>query len=555
MIKKMALLLPGHRLTGVALLAAFIAAPVLAADQDILIRNVRLFDREGEVEDVVANLLIREGRLKLVTKDHIPRSEADLAFDAQEGVLLGNLDLGELAGFIILDQDPRENVEALLDTAVHGVFAIVRGEVVRNNLPTVAEAEDEDEGRGWLAYTPPPIALPLSYSDTKKWNRFQTKPVSGLFVAALMIDRQRWLSQDTESEAQVGDLADFSKGEIRGFRVGLIGTLNFKKPWVYTVFGATTAFDRGFDEVKDGGFTMFDYRLDIPLYHHTTMSIGKQKEPISMERLTGGLFLPIFERSSVSDALMPSRNIGIVFNGNTLNRRVAWAAGGFNDWIESGLDFNESTKQAVGRVTGLPFVNEDDSSLLHLGLGVRYSDAEEGLRYRTKPEFNLAPDFVTTVDATDTGLFPADSATTWVLEASLRRGPYLLGSEFVRNEVAAPAFGDPVFEGYHVTASWVVTGEMRAYNRRSAVFGPVPVSRSVNEGGWGALELGLRWSDLDLRDAAIDGGEMKILAFSANWFLTPQFIVATQYRAIELDRFGLVGTSDGMLTRVSLLLE
>lgn len=95
----------------------------------------------------------------------------------------------------------------------------------------------------------------------------------------------------------------------------------------------------------------------------------------------------------------------------------------------------------------------------------------------------------------------------------------------------------------------------RAYNRRSGVFRPVPVARSVYEGGWGAWELGVRWSDLDLSDAAIEGGEMEIWATSLNWWLSPIFVVQAQYRDIELDRFGLSGRSDGVLTRVVLVLE
>jgi phosphate-selective porin OprO/OprP len=547
-----------RRLGLILLLTVLFGGGSLQAQADgaasVLIRDVRLIDREGEVEDVVANILIKKGRLDLVTKDRIPSSEADLTLDAKEGILLGKLELGEPASFVVLDEDPRENVEILLDTATHIHFAVVKGEIVRNNLSPVTETEEEIEKRGWLAYTPPPIALPLSYQDKKRWNRFETKPVSGLFLAGVVLDRQRWLSQDAESEEQVGDLDEFNRGEIRGFRFGFVGTFNFKRPWVYTLFAATNAFDKGFETEKDDDFTLFDYRLDIPLFEHTTVSIGKQKEPISMERLMGGPYLPIFERSSVSDTLLPARNVGIVFNGASPNGRFTWAVGGFNDWIDASQSFDESARQIVGRITGLPLVSADESNVLHLGLGVRYTDAKEGLRYRGDPEFNLSPDFVDT-GTDDTGPMEANSSTTFDLEASWRRGPFWLHGEYLRNEVAAPDLGDPVFSGYHVTASWILSGEMRAYNRRSGVFGPVPVARSVYQGGWGAWELALRWTELDLTDAEIEGGEMQVLSAAVNWWLTSYFSFNFYYRRIELDRFGVQGTSDGMLARVVLMLE
>jgi len=149
----------------------------------------------------------------------------------------------------------------------------------------------------------------------------------------------------------------------------------------------------------------------------------------------------------------------------------------------------------------------------------------------------------------------ADRSTTYDLEASWRRGPFWLHGEYLRNEVAAPDLGDPVFRGHHLTASWILSGEMRAYNRRSGVFGPVPVARSVYQGGWGAWELALRWTELDLTDAEIEGGETQILSAAVNWWLTSYFSFNLYYRHIQLDRFGLQGTSDGMLARVVLMLE
>ena len=196
--------------------------------------------------------------------------------------------LGQPPSFLILDEDPRENDEALLDTATHARFVMRRGEIIKNDFSGLESEEDEEKQRGWLAYTPPPLALPLSYEDTTKWNRWETKLVSGSFISAVVLDRQRWLSQDEANEEQVEvELSDFDGSEIRGFRFGAVGTFNFKKPWVYTFFAATNAFDKGFDSDDTDDITLFDYRLDIPLWKRSTLSLGKQKEPSSMERFSG----------------------------------------------------------------------------------------------------------------------------------------------------------------------------------------------------------------------------------------------------------------------------
>ncbi len=200
----------------------------------------------------------------------------------------------------------------------------------------------------------------------------------------------------------------------------------------------------------------------------------------------------------------------------------------------------------------MPFLSEDESNLVHLGLGVRYSNVKEGILARTEPEFNNAPDFV---DTMDTGTFFGDSATIYDLEVSWRKGRFWVAGEYLFADVDSPAFGDPDFNGYHVTASWVLSGEMRAYNRKSGIFRGVPVAKSVYQGGWGAWELGLRWSSLDLVDGAVDGGEMGIASVGVNWWLSPIFNVNLNYRHIGLDRRGLVGDAQGMNTRVLLMLE
>ena len=525
--------------------------------QNVLIRNVYLIDGGDATKGVLVNLLIRDNKLEVVTEDEIPADEAATAVDARNGYLLGQLKVGETPSFIILNQDPRDNFEILLDTSLFTIFAIHDGRLFQNNLFEVEEeeevAEEEPKRIGWRAYTPPPMALPLSYQDTTKWNRWETKYVSGIFLAGVVLDNQQWLSQDSDSQQQVGDLKLIEGGEIRGLRVGVVGTLNFDKPWVYTIFGATNTFDKGFEIEQQDSFAFFDYRLDIPFSDKVNLSVGKQKEPISMERIMSMAQIPMQERTSVSDAFMPSRNFGVVVSGTALDEHMTWAGGLFNGWIDNGSSFSDSASQAIGRVTWLPYFSEDESNLVHLGFGMRYTDAKNGLRYQTEPEFNKAPTYVdTSVDGTP---FAANSAMLYNLEASWRKGPYWLAAEYVSNDIDAPTLGDPNFSGYHVTASWIASGEMREYRKKTGIFGPVPVAKSVNQGGWGAWEVSFRFSDLDLTDGLIDGGEMDILSLGLNWWLTPVFNVNMNYRYITLDRFGVKGNSSGIMTRVLLLME
>jgi phosphate-selective porin OprO/OprP len=532
--------------------ACAISPAAIAADAErIIVTNARLVGRDAAAQDTAVSVLIVDGRLTVVTKDQIVIQQGDTAVDSNGGFLFGQLALGSRPSFVILDQDPRENVDVLLDTKTHARFAVREGVIVKNELQAipVSSAEEEPKTRRWRAYTPPPISVPIRYYDSRKWNKFETKPVSGLLIGALMLDRQFWLSQDSNSENQVGDLSDFEGGEIRGLRFGAVGTLNFERPWRYTVFAATHAFDKGFDVNRNDELTWFDYRLDIPLPANLMLSVGKQKEPISMERLSSLAYLPMQERSAIADAVMPVRNHGITLSGTAASSNVSWAVGAFNNWVDSGESFSDTASVLVGRATWAPAFLQSESNLLHVGLGLRRSDAKQPLRARSEPEFDNAPLYV------DTDLLPADDQMTYNLEAYWRNGPYMLGFEYIGTDVNSPQSGNPFFSGYHLTGSWAVTGEMRGYRKRSGTFDPLPVARPVNQGGWGAVELAFRYTNTDLTDGTVDGGEMDVYSLGVNWWFTRSAHLALNYRYINLDRFGTQGDSSGLNARILLMLD
>ncbi len=349
------------------LLCALITAAPAAAQQpgSLLIRNALLADPSGQGEDRTVNLLVRDSLLEVITEDPVPRSEADQVLDANGGFILGRLEIGEPANFMVLSEDPRENFEVLLDTRVYGAFAVHDGEVVRNRLQRVYGDDPDDDAApaGWLAYTPPPLAVPINYQDTSKWNRWETEWVSGIFTAGLFLDRTKYLHQDSASDDRWGDLSILDGGEIRGLRFGVVVTMNFEKPLIYTLFGATNAFDKGFEIEDQDDLTLFDWRLDIPFFRNSVMSIGKQKEPISGERVQSMLFNHMQERSAVADAMLPSRNVGVVWNGHSPQRYTSWAFGVFNDWFDAGQDLDESATQFAGRATWAPARTRDDSHL------------------------------------------------------------------------------------------------------------------------------------------------------------------------------------------------
>ncbi len=533
----------------------------------LLINQVTLVDPDGDKQTTIANILIKNGLLELISQDDLHDESVTQLIDAQQGVLLGTLEPGKAPNFLVLSKNPHKDFTVLLDTKKFAVLAVHNGKVVKNTIKIIPVAtplaieqpKPKAKRSTWLAYSPPSFILPSSYKN-RKWTLYKGKHFSTLFTGVVAFDRQAWINQNDESKLQVGDLDEFDGSDIRAFRFGVAGTLNFDKPWFYSVSAATATFDQGFNSDNDDSLNFLDWRLDIPTFSGLTLSIGKQKEPISMERLMGLVHLPMQERSVAADTLLPSRNIGAVISGQALDKHMSWAGGVFNNWLDTDNSFGDNATQVVGRVTWLPYLSEDEHELVHLGFGARFSNTQTDIRFSSFPEFYNSPDFI------DSGTFSASDSHTYSIEASWRKGPLWLSSEYTENNIDAPERGNPTLSGYYLSAALSLTGEMRDYNKRNGTFAPLPVSQSVQQGGIGSWELTSRWSVFDGNDAQLNSGETDIFSVGLFWWLNPKFNISANYRWINLQRCSLLidtcafedgnlkGKSNGINLRLMLML-
>jgi phosphate-selective porin OprO/OprP len=166
------------------------------------------------------------------------------------------------------------------------------------------------------------------------------------------------------------------------------------------------------------------------------------------------------------------------------------------------------------------------------------------LQVRSRPEVYLAPYFV------DTGKFPADHSRTTGFEAYYRVRNLLLGGEYNFDAVSSPQAGNPLVHGGEVLVSWVITGETRSYNTVGGYFRAISPAKTVFEGGHGAVDLGLRFSFIDLDAGNLNGGKLWRLTPTVNWYLAEFLRVEAAYGYGSLDRFGLTGNTQFFQARI-----
>ena len=140
---------------------------------------------------------------------------------------------------------------------------------------------------------------------------------------------------------------------------------------------------------------------------------GQFREPFSLEELTSSNHIAFMERSPMN-ALVPSRNLGVMVHDHSEAKTMTWAAGVFrDDGADTGINAGDGEQSLTGRVTYLPVYEDEGRHLIHVGGAYSHREGdEETFRIRSRGPSGLLAN-----DAVDTGTFAADS---WAICAFLK---------------------------------------------------------------------------------------------------------------------------------------
>jgi phosphate-selective porin OprO/OprP len=373
-----------------------------------------------------------------------------------------------------------------------------------------------------------------------KWNEYQG-PFSTLrFGGGFLYDYAAY-DQDAASNEQI----DFTNGtKLRDFRFLLKGKfLQITERDV--TWSAGIMWD---DANEEWVMRQSGVMVELPKLS-SSVFIGRTKEGFSMNKVMVGYHGWTHERAPVSDAMIPILADGIKWLGYLPDIGLNWSLGWYGDSYSSEQGFSTYEQQQVARVSWLPIRTDLSKTLLHLGVSLRDGKAENRqLRLRARPESFQAPYVV------DTGVFDAQGSFTSGLEAYYRSGSLLVGGELFLQDVDSESTGDPSFNGGEMFVAWNITGETRPYKAAGAYFLGVSPARPVGQGGPGAIELVLRYSDVDLDAGTLRGGRFRRLTPMVNWHMSDFVRLEFAYGYGKLDRFDVTGTTRFFNMRIALMM-
>lgn len=356
-----------------------------------------------------------------------------------------------------------------------------------------------------------------------------------------------WMSADDALESNSKEWTFYDGSEFRRARLGASGK-------------AYDAVDFKFEiDFANGKGAFKDAWMGTKLGSWGMLKVGHFKEPFGLEQLTSGNHITFNERA-LSDAFTPARNSGIMLSGAPLEQRLTWAVGAFRESDDWGDDKtgHDGEYSFTGRLTYAPILSKEGDNVLHFGIAESYraagyyepddADGYDAARFKSSPENHLAPTLV------DTGNIASEGYYVSGLEAAWAQGPISVQGEYNLAKVDCVGSDDATLSGYYVMASYFLTGENRPYKAGSAVFGRPKPKENFGQGGVGAWEVALRYSQIDLNDQpAVEGGELSGITAQLNWYLNPNTRVMLGYVHSELDKSPYTDNHKGKLD--SLLLR
>ncbi|MFN3944288.1 MAG: OprO/OprP family phosphate-selective porin [Allosphingosinicella sp.] len=336
-----------------------------------------------------------------------------------------------------------------------------------------------------------------------------------------------------ESPAGVVDPGLGFANRVRRARLGVDGTVPGGFGYRFEV------------DVAGGSVEFTDAYLSYQASPNLGFTLGQHNAFESLERVTSANFTSFMERAAFTTAFGFERRVGL---SATYSRGPLIAeAGVFTDDIAALADNNRGSglgdeNESIGVDARLVYAPKLGETQLHFGGSAHWRDqtglAESNVttRYRQRP-------FLRTTNVRFIGTPPlrVTQETHYGLETALIRGPFHAAGEIHWLDAETLAGAEHGFFGGYAEVGYFLTGETRGY--RNGRFDRTRVARPLgSDGGFGALQVNLRYDHLDLNGGAgAMGGRQNAFLASLIWIPQDYVRFMLNYGHLRYDDATLLG--------------
>jgi phosphate-selective porin OprO and OprP len=325
--------------------------------------------------------------------------------------------------------------------------------------------------------------------------------------------------------------------KIRDFRILGSGVLNTKR-YIAWKFAYMYDGDKDVWMLRESGITIGVPELKGNFF------IGRTKEGFSMVKVMNGHSPWTMERQMAIDVI-PILADGIKYMGFYPKSRIFTNLAVYSNATSKNQSFATFELQGVARVGWLAINDNKNNTVLHIAANLRYAKPKNGeITLKSRPESNPTPQIL------NTGVIEANQSSHIGYEIYYRHKDFMIGSEAMVHSFYSDEAGNHQFYGGDVVVSYFFTHAIRPYASGTAIFGFVPVKKSIFKGGLGEIEGVVHLSTLNLNNGTVKGGQFWRLTPMVNWYMSRIMRMEFVYGYGVLDRYGIKGPIQFFETRL-----
>lgn len=315
--------------------------------------------------------------------------------------------------------------------------------------------------------------------------------------------------------------------ELRRARILTYGTL-----WTDWNYKLEVNFD------NNGNVSVTDGWIRYSGFRPFTITLGHQKVPFSQQSMSSSNW-QVFQERALLDGFIDNNEEGRRRLGGVIQSYGRFwnaAAGVFGAGVSGPTNGNNEDWGTAGRLVFFPIA--EAKRVITFGGSVYYREFESAssLQFQSRPEANLAAyRFANTGSTTPFPTLPsnlanATDALLYNIESSFVWNAFHAQAEFTGASVDRFGQSSLSFNGWYVQGGWFITGESRNFQTSSAQF-----KRITPNHRYGAWEIALRYSAIDLQTKDILGGEQQDVTVGLNWWVNQNIMFRFNYVRAMMD--------------------
>lgn len=270
--------------------------------------------------------------------------------------------------------------------------------------------------------------------------------------------------------------------------------------------------------------------LNFEQIENTHILVGQIPSPFCLENSNSSKWLPLLERSLPATAFQPCIGPGFGIKNWSTNTFISLAI----RQPPYGWAREQKSKHPEGindrwggSIRAVWFPLHESQHVVQLGGSYSLQSTAKSVSFEPSAEIRTRDTLV----LAKTSDMPAKGYQVYGLEFSHLWKSYQIEAEYLKNDVKRQNAKNISFDGWHIQANYILTGQSRSHSIKNGSFGSVQVDE--NQSAW---QIAARYSTINLNADDIKGGIQDNISVALSWYINSNIRATAGYVQSKIER-------------------